>query len=411
MIKLVIVATNLNRNKFWRRWLCLKNEFGDIDITILAPKRFESGDNEKYTFGYKEVFEGSEYMEERFRVRPIRIKQNPLGGWSSPDIKQFIMEEKPDFVYYIGIHASESLSQVISASKKVRAKVLVFTMRGDLKPQKPATIKHYAISKYVELLNRRNVAGSDAIFVHYPDAVTAFRREGYQGPLFINTQIGVDTSYFRFSEDGRNRIRGKYNLQDCYVFGGASRLNAEKGIIDAISALPVDKKIKYMILGNGTEKEKKAIQACAEHYGVMSQIIMPGMISWDELPDYLSAMDCAIHIPKRTENWVETFSLALVQEMSVGLPIIGSRSGSVPYQIGRDDLLVDEQNTEQVHSKMVWVANNKEQASKIGEEMRKRCVSCFDIEHIAHCFGVVLHELADGIYNTEHIDTAVRWES
>ena len=408
-MKLVVVATNLNRSELWKRWLILKNKFNDIDITVLVPQKYEDGAKKGYTFGTKMVFEGSDYEEERFKVRPIRVKQNRFGGWSSSDIKPFIAEEKPDFVYYIGVHTSESLWQTANATHRTKAKLLVFTMRGDLEPAKPRSLKHRLIRKYMDILENHNVSMSDAIFVHYPDALTAFRKNGYKGPIFINTQIGVDTSYFKFSEEGRKRIREKLGINDCYVFGGASRLNAEKGVLDAIKALPVDENVKYMILGSGTDDEHKAILDCAKACGVSSQIVMPGLISWDELPDYLSAMDCAIHIPRRTQNWVETFSLALVQEMSTERPVIGSRSGSVPYQIGYDTLMVDEGNIEQIHEKMLWVMKNKVDAQKIGKKMRERCVFCFDVEHIAECFGIVLHELVDGVYNTDHIDTAVSW--
>lgn len=227
-MKLVIVATNLNRPELWKRWLLLKNDFCDIDITILAPKRYEDGGKKGYTFGGKIIFEGSEYVEERFKVRPIKVKQNKLGGWSSPDLNPYILEECPDFIYYIGVHASEALLQVIYAAKRVKAQVLVFTMRGDLKKKKGKTVKHFLISVYSQLLSNHNVHHSDAIFVHYPDAITAFRKEGYKGPMYINTQIGVDTSHFQFSKEGRDRIRKKFGLETCFVLAELQDLMQKK---------------------------------------------------------------------------------------------------------------------------------------------------------------------------------------
>ena len=409
-MKLVIVATNLNRKKFWRRWLYLKEINEDIEIVILSPQKYEDGKNKGYSFGFVEVHEGSFYCEERFRVVPIKVKQDRLGGWASKDIIPNIKKEKPDVVYYIGVHSSISLSQTIKGAKSVGAKTYVFTMRGDLARRKNLSLKHRVIRAYNDHLTKRNVKNSDAIFVHYPDAITAFREEGYKGPLFINTQIGVDTSYFVFSQEGRDRVRKQLGLEGCYVFGSASRLNAEKGVLDIIEALPKNPKVKCMILGSGSDSELKAIKDKAAECGVEEQILMPGLIDWSELPDYLSAMDCAIHVPKRGENWVETFSLALVQEMSVGLPVIGSISGSVPYQIGQEDLLVQEGDVQGIREKMNFVIDHPEDAKKIGQDMRNRCINCFDVEHIAKCFGIVLKELDNGIYNTKHIDTVDVWE-
>lgn len=409
-MNLMVIATNLNREALWVRWKYLKNKFSDINITILAPAHFESGNQKGYTFGKTEVFVGFAYEEERFRVIPIVSRRDFWGDWNSPDIKKYIKKMQPDFIYYIGIHASRSLYQAISAGKRCRAKVCVFTMRGDLGKNPSLTVKQRLLRLMPNYLNKRNVRNSDAIFVHYPDAIEAFRREGYKGPLYINTQIGVDTSFFCFTGEGRKRIREKLGLEDCYVFGGASRFNEEKGILDAISALPKNPYIKYMILGSGTEDDIKRIKNAAIECGVEDQIVMPGLIAWDELCDYLSAMDCAIHIPRRTNTWVETFSLALVQEMSIGLPVIGSRSGSVPYQIGDETLLVEEGNITQIHEKIEYVMNNSDCAYELGKKNRERCISCFDSKRIAECLGIVLHELQNGNYNMAHIDTAEVWK-
>lgn len=409
-MKLLIVATNLNRSKYWRRWQHLRDYDKQIDITVLVPQHYENGAKKAYSFGFLEVYKGERHVEERFKIVPINIFQDRFGGWSSKDIIPHIKSEKPDVIYYIGVHSSPSLSQVIRGARKVGAKVYVFTMRGDLQPKKKLSLKHRLIKFYNDSMNKRNVKGSDAIFVHYPDAIDAFRREGYKGPLFINTQIGVDTSYFKFTESGRERIRKQLGIEDCFVFGSASRLNAEKGVLDIIEALPKDPKVKYMILGGGSDDELRAIWEKAKECGVEDQILMPGLIDWSELSDYLSAMDCAVHVPKRGENWVETFSLALVQEMSVGLPVIGSRSGSVPYQIGRDDLLVNEGDADAIREKMLFVMREPVIAAKIGEAMRARCISSFDVLHIAKCFDIVLRELEDGVYNEKHIDTADKWE-
>ena len=413
-MKLMVVATNLTRPELLKRWVLLKEKNPDIDVTVLTPFKYEIGREKGYTWGEIKVVGGKAFKEERFEVIPIKVRQDVFGGWESNDICKLIKERKPDVIYYIGIHASPFLTKVIKTahSKHIGAKVYVFTMRGDLSPIKAKTLKQKLIKVYRGLREnyKFNVKNSDAIFVHYPDAIKALREEGYLGPIFINTQIGVDTSYFKYTQEGRELIREKLGLNDCFVFGGVSRLNAEKGILDAIKSLPKNPKIKYMIMGSGTEEELKKVKMTAEECGVSDQIVLTGMIDWSELSQYLSAMDCAVHIPRRTENWVETFSLALVQEMSVGLPVIGSRSGSVPYQIGDETYLVEEGNTEQIRDVMQNIIDDYTKAKRIGEKMRERCIKCFDVERLAKCFGTVLFELEKGVYNEKHIDTAEDWE-
>ena len=109
---------------------------------------------------------------------------------------------------------------------------------------------------------------------------------------------------------------------------------------------------------------------------------MTGEIKFAEMPKYWNALDCVVHVPKSSIRWEETFSIALVQAMITGKPIIASDSGSVPYQVGPDAMVVPAGDIQAIHEKMVWVLNHQEEAKAIGEKMRKRAYRCFSIQRL-----------------------------
>ena len=90
-------------------------------------------------------------------------------------------------------------------------------------------------------------------------------------------------------------------------------------------------------------KKPQKIKAEIKENGLQDKIILTGFIeTWQDMAKYWNALDCAVHMPLTTPMWEETFSLALVQAMITGLPVIASSSGSVPYQVGDEGIIIKE---------------------------------------------------------------------
>jgi len=110
------------------------------------------------------------------------------------------------------------------------------------------------------------------------------------------------------------------------------------------------------------------------------------------MPKYWNAIDCMVHVPTTTFSWVETFSIALVQAMITGKPVIGNDSGSVPYQIGPEGIIVKEGDILSLNEKMKWILNNQDKVLEIGEKMFKRANNCFSILHLNDLFYKTIKE-------------------
>lgn len=416
-MKIIIINHTFQKPEFCKRWLLLAQNHPDIDVTLLAPTEWTWGGNRGLTYGHVEVLKGQKVEEENFRIHLIDIQKNSWGDWTSAGLKDEIKEIKPDIVYYIGGHNNLALMTIYDIKRSLKLdkmKIMVFSMRGrshGLKLQKSKNpirqIKYFA--KYFIFKNRLTKLNknTDAIFCHFPVAVEEFRREGYKGPIYMQTQVGVDTDIFHPNVVERKKIREKYNIGDAYLFGSASRFDRAKGLKEIIRALPPEGNWKYLMMGWGRDDEVEAVKSEIVKRGLEDKIILTGFIdNWTDMASHWNALDCAVHAPLTTPLWEETFSLALVQAMATALPVIGSSSGSVPYQIGDEGIIVPEGNIEELRKQMLACMSNPEKAKSIGEKMKERAVNCFSIKHLTELFYLTIKDVVEGRYDKEKVDMA-----
>lgn len=189
----------------------------------------------------------------------------------------------------------------------------------------------------------------------------------------MQTQVGANEEWFHEDKDVRTEIRDKYNIGDAFLFGSASRFTIDKGIDDILEALPKEGNWKYLMMGKGSEDDIERQSSLVRSKGLDGKVIMTGFIDWYDMAKYWNAVDCAIHVPRTTEKWVETFSLAAIQPQITKKTVIGNTSGSVPYQIGFSEMIVPEGDIEALHDKINWVLGYKEEAKEIGEKCMTGC--------------------------------------
>ena len=419
-MKIVLINHSFQKPQFYKRWKIFAQKYTDVDVTLLAPSEWKWGEEKNLTYGRVDKVSGTVVDEERFRIHLIDIQKNRLGGWTSKKMVDEIMDIKPDIVYYIGEHTQDALMQLLDLKRMhketlSKTKFIAFSMRGHQqslrieKSKQPIRLaknigKYFYYAAKVKKLNRY----CDAVFCHYPDAVSEFIREGYHRPLYMQTQVGVDTDIFRPDPEKRDEIRKRYNIGDAFLFGSASRFNEDKGLTEIIRALPEDGNWKYLMMGWGRPDEVERIKKEIADRGLEAKVILTGFIeTWEEMSAHWNALDCAVHAPLTSEKWEETFSLALVQAMATGLPVIGSSSGSVPYQVGPEGIVVPERDIKKLNEQFIKVMTDSEYAKAKGQAMYHRAVKCFDIRHLNDVFYYTLKEdVLAGKYDEKKIDMA-----
>lgn len=410
-MKLLLINHSFQINYYSRRWQLFAEAFPDVEVVLLAPAEYTWYKDKGYSFGFTKKVEAKVIDKDNYHVRLFKRVDHKVIGWSSPDFKRIIVEESPDVIYHIGMHNCASLVQVLSIRNKYlkKAKVVAFSMRGpamNLKKWK----RSYSFLKnmvYLFLYPLRRLmlnfinSNTDAFFCHYPDAVKCFRDEGYTGPIYMQTQVGVNSEWFHEDSVARSKIRNQYHISEStYVFGSATRFSPEKGVDDILSALPVDGDWKYIMMGGGANEEIQRLIDIIEMRGIRDKVIVTGFVDWYDISQYWNAIDCAIHVPRTTDHWEETFSLSIVQPMIIGKPVIGSSSGSVPYQIGDKDLIVEEGNIEGLKEKICWAMNNRDEMLRKGKALQHRTETSFEVKSLNSLFyETLVEDIMTGQYN------------
>ncbi len=419
-MKIVLINHTFQEERFYKRWKLLAEAYPDVDVTLLAPETYKWGGGAALTYGKSYVQEGRTVESDRFHIRLIRLERHRYSSWTSQDMVDVILEIKPDIVYHIGEHTQDSLMQLLDLKKRNKlpnTRFIAFSMRGhqhalriekDSNPlvQVRKLLLYFVKKNKIKKFNKY----CDAVFCHYPDGRDEFIREGYAGSIYMQTQVGVDIDVFHPSQKAREKIRAKYGIDDAYLFGSASRFNASKGLSEIIAALPEEGNWKYLMMGWGRDDEVEKIKNEIATRGFEDKIILTGYIdNWTDMAEHWNALDCAVHMPLTTLQWEETFSLALVQAMATGLPVIGSSSGTVPYQVGPDGIILPEGDIQKMHDTFVHLMNNAEEGKKIGAKMRERAVNCFDIRPLNKLFYDTIVDVKDGIFDINKTDmTAYR---
>lgn len=421
MIKIVIINQTFQKPQFYKRWKLLSERHADLDVTLLAPGQWDWGKGENQTFGHVDTVEGKSVDEDRFHIHLIDIEKRAHGAWTSSKMEEEIVKICPDIAYFIGEHTQTAVKQFLMIKKKYhmeKTKFMIFSMRGHAQSLKlersksPITqakkiVKYFMLKNNVDCINKY----CDDVFCHYPDAVSEFRREGFSGNIFMQTQVGVDPDIFYPSNESREKIRKKYNIGDSYLFGSAARFHVSKGIDVVIDALPKDGNWKYLLMGWGTDDDVARLKKKVADRGLQDKIIFTGYIdNWKDMAEHWNALDCAIHAPLTTQNWEETFSLALVQAMITGLPVIGSSSGSVPYQIGPDGIIIPEGDVKKMREQIVRLIEKPNEGCAIGKAMRERALRCFSIYQLDELFYQTIIDILNDVYDENKADMVGFWK-
>lgn len=163
-------------------------------------------------------------------------------------------------------------------------------------------------------------------------AADVWREKGYQGPLAVIPQFGVDPDLFKPPERPR---RG-----GTFVIGLVGRLVEEKGgalLLDALAQ--IDGVWQLDVIGDGPQKA--ALQQQAQRLRLADRVTF-GTLPSVRMPGFYQGLD-ALAVPSLTRpNWKEQFGRVIVEAMACGVPVIGSNSGAIPDVIGEAGLIFPE---------------------------------------------------------------------
>jgi glycosyltransferase involved in cell wall biosynthesis len=144
----------------------------------------------------------------------------------------------------------------------------------------------------------------------------------------------VNPNFLKFSLNKKNNSK--------FIISTTALLTSKKNInilIDSFVLLSkIDNNIFLNIIGDGPDKEK-LINLAKEH-NIIESVCFHGNLNDIEIIDILSNSDIFV-LPSR----IETFGIAIIEAMSLGLPVIVTRSGGPETYVNETNGIVIEPNS------------------------------------------------------------------
>ncbi len=206
-------------------------------------------------------------------------------------------------------------------------------------------------------------------------AVQVWRAKGYQGPLEVIPQFGVDPTHFHPPTASP--------MRQTVVIGSASRrLVAEKGLdllLHAAARLPGAWEVQLA----GAGPLQAELENLARQLGIQQRVHFVGPLNSEAMPDFLRQLDILV-LPSRTRpNWKEQFGRVLVEAMACAVPVIGSDSGEIPNVIGEAGLVFPEDDLEALAACLAELAHSAPRRQALGQAGRQHVLAQYTQEQIA----------------------------
>ncbi len=340
-----------------------------VDLTVVVPpswrdERGETALERAHTHGYRLV------------VNPIRwnghyhLHHYPgLARWFTP---------APDIVHIDEEPYNLATWQALRLARRAGAKTLFFSWQNIRRYYPlPFTLGEWWVLRQVD----HAIAGTEG-------AAAVWRAKGYEGPLSVIPQFGVDPDIFR---PPTRPIAGRTR-----TLGFVGRLVPEKGPDIALRALG-------QLLANGLTNWRldligggplrPALEKLAVECGLQDRVTFLGQLPSLQMPVFFRQLDILLAPSRTRPNWKEQFGRVLIEGMACGAVPVGSDSGAIPDVIGDAGLITPEGDVAALAAALRRLLVDDDLRRELAQKGRQRVLARFTQQEIARQTVEVYREM------------------
>lgn len=331
-----------------------------VELTLATPAYWQSDD------GSKQVLERLYTRGYRMLVTPMTLNGN-FHLHFYPHLGKIMRETDPDIVHIDEEPYNVATFQAMRLAHQHKAAALFFTWQNLYRPYPPPF-------RQIERYNYQHAA---LALAGNRDAQEVLRRKGFRGPIHLIPQFGFDPEIYRRSEPRLVRAAGAP-----FTLGYLGRLVENKGLtllIEALVNLP--ECCRVVLIGNGPMRSE--LEAQAIRLGVRERLTFKAGVPTYVVPNELQQMDVLVLPSLTRSNWKEQFGRVLAEAMACETPVIGSRSGEIPYVIGEAGLVFEEGNVQELVVCVRRLLEAPEMCASLASRGRQRVLEQYTQERIA----------------------------
>ncbi|MCL5257190.1 MAG: glycosyltransferase family 4 protein [Chloroflexi bacterium] len=238
------------------------------------------------------------------------------------------------------------------------------------------------------LLEKFSYWGASAAIAGNAEAQAILRSKGFTKPVSIVPQFGVDPDIFAPPPEEAPQLRPM-------TVGYLGRLVPQKGVDLLLKAVAVSgADCNVSIIGDGVSRGQ--LEVLAQSLGIAGRVKFVPQVSSAVVPDVLKSLDVLVLPSITTKTWKEQFGRILIEAMSCGVPVVGSRSGEIPNVIGDAGLVFPESDVETLASMLAELATNQQMRRQLGLAGRRRVIAQYTQAAVARQHYEVYKSVVSG---------------
>ena len=204
---------------------------------------------------------------------------------------------------------------------------------------------------------------------------------------------GVETDFFQPPAD-RSAARAAIGLEtDEPLVIGVGRLAGVKQFDRLVTAFAVacarGLRARLVIAGGGPERRN--LEHLIATYGMQDQVQLAGYCDRPRLRAFMQAADLQV-----CSSAFENLSLAILEGMACGTPVLGTPGGGTPELVGQIDpglVLEDDATHTLAEALPVWLAD-RERLAALGQQARQLTLERYDWERVVDSLEAVCSQVA-----------------
>jgi glycosyltransferase involved in cell wall biosynthesis len=182
-------------------------------------------------------------------------------------------------------------------------------------------------------------------------------------PEVVAVSSGIDLNKFKPRQKS-GRIRSQYGIPDKPVLLFVGRLDPEKKlneVLDAVAIALQQTEFCLVVVGKGIQQS--ALEKRAANLQITKSVIFTGFVPEEDLPMIYQLSQCFI-----ISSIAELLSLATLQAMASGLPVIAARAGALEELVhdGENGLVFNAGDIDKMAHCMVEILGNDTLCRQMG---------------------------------------------
>jgi glycosyltransferase involved in cell wall biosynthesis len=331
-----------------------------INLHLIVPERW-------HEYGRWTKIDAPEAAGLHLHLETIRWPRAGRLTWHLhhyPRLARIIREVEPDVIHLW--EEAWSLVSVQAAHLRNRlcpAAALVFEVEQNIRKHLPPPF---------EAFRRYTLSNADFILGRHSNAVDVARLCGYRGPSSLVGYGVDDTVFYPNDHAAARRSLGASG----FVLGYVGRIVREKGLEDAIKAVPlIGRHVELLILGEGPYEG--ALRDLVRDLGLECKVHFLRPEGAAGVARFMNGIDALLLLTHTTQKFREQFGRVIMEAHGCGTPVIGSTCGSIPYVVGSGGWIVPEHQPKDVADLVRHLVDNPEAVTKAAEAGRRNVLERF----------------------------------